>query len=259
MHEWPLLIFTLLVQTSIGGMFALSIYLKLVNKDEEATFQLAKLPLIVISVVSLIGLAASFSHLGSPLNALYTITNLGSSWFSREIIFVGAFIFLTLATTALLLVKKKVNMIMMYVTSFVGLCAVFMMASIYASSLIAEWNGIGTYAAFYATTLLVGATLIASLCKQQIDKSLMGLFLIATVGIVIKLIFLPGHFANVIEFNTAQQPFLYGQLILTIVSILLLGYVTFIRKSAQPLLWVTFLIAFIGEFLARYMFFMNAI
>lgn len=259
MHEWPLLIFTLLVQTSIGGMFALSIYLKLVNKDEQTAFQLAKLPLIVISIISLIGLGASFSHLGSPLNAFYTITNIGSSWFSREIIFVGLFIFLTLSTTALLIVKKKVNMLMMYITSFVGICAVFIMASIYVSSLITEWDGIGTYAAFYATTLLVGATLVVSLCKQQVEKTLLSLFLIAAVGLVIKLIFLPGQFANMSEFNIAQQPFLYGQLILSIVSLFLLGYFTFIRKNTNPLLWSTFLIAFIGEFLSRYMFFMNAI
>ncbi len=260
MHEWPLLIFTLLVQTAIGGMLALSVYIKITKTDEQTIYQLTKLPLIVISVISLIGLAASFSHLGTPLHALYTITNLGSSWFSREIIFVGLLIFLTLVTLGLSLLKKKVNITLMYITSFVGLCAVFVMASIYANSLIGAWHGIGTYAAFYSTALVIGATIVGALCRQQTEQSLFSLFLIASVGIALKMVFLPVHFANVVEFSSAQQPFLYGQLILNIVGLIFLSYVTFIRKSSQPIfLWISFIIIFIGEFIGRYMFFMNAI
>lgn len=258
MHEWPLLIFTLLVQTAIGGMLALSIYVTLINKNEQNVYSLVKLPLIVISIISIIGLAASFTHLGTPMHALYTITNLKTSWFSREIIFVGAFIGLTVLTTAWVLVKKEVQTILLYVTSFIGLCAVFVMASIYVNALIPAWDGIGTYIIFYAAALLTGTTLVAALCKP-FEKITTILFSIALFTVGMKLIFLPMHYLGINSIELAQQPFYYGQFIFNVLGIALFAYLTFTRKNMPLMIWAVTILMIIGEFLGRYAFFMNAI
>jgi len=108
MHEWALLIFTICLQAAIGGVVMLALFYKKISAlGEEKTYQIFKLPLIVFASLSVIGLAASFAHLGTPLNALNTIRNFGSSWMSREIVFTGLFIAAVFVTLALALARKK--------------------------------------------------------------------------------------------------------------------------------------------------------
>ena len=80
-----------------------------------------KLPLLTLAGISLVGLFASFFHLGTPTHALYTILGFGRSWMSNEIVFTGAFIGLACLTVGLVLLQKKINPILMLVTGIVGL------------------------------------------------------------------------------------------------------------------------------------------
>ena len=80
MHEWALLIFTICVQTAIGGMLMLWLFQREISKaGKEDSFAILKIPLIIIAALSLVGLIASFAHLGTPGNALNTIRNIGTS------------------------------------------------------------------------------------------------------------------------------------------------------------------------------------
>src|SRR5699024_6256294 len=109
MHEWPLLIFTISMQAAIGGIFMLWIFIvRNKSKEEIEMFRLSKIPLIVIAGLSLVGLGASFAHLGTPTNAFNTLRNVGSSWMSREILVTGMFIGLAFLTVAWAFFRKKV-------------------------------------------------------------------------------------------------------------------------------------------------------
>lgn len=171
MGEWPLLIFTISVQAAIGGTFMLLLF-KARNKQKNdlEIFNLFKIPLIIIAVLSLIGLAGSFSHLGAPLNALNTIRNIGSSWMSREIVVTGAFIGLAVLTAAWALYFKKVPTWLLFGASIIGFIDVYCMAAIYAHSLIGPWNSIHTFLSFYGATFVLGAILAVALLTPRLYK-----------------------------------------------------------------------------------------
>lgn len=171
MGEWPLLIFTICVQAAIGGTFMLLLFkIKNKQKGELEIFNLFKIPLIVIAILSLIGLVGSFTHLGAPLNALNTIRNLGSSWMSREIVVTGSFIGLTVLTAAWGLYFKKVPTWLLLGASIIGFIDVFCMAAIYAYSLIGPWNSVHTFLSFYGATFVLGGILAVALITPRLYK-----------------------------------------------------------------------------------------
>lgn len=179
MHEWSLLIFTICLQVAIGGTWMLAIYYKKINLlNSEDSFKLMKLPLITISILSLIGLVASFTHLGTPAHAFHTIRNIGSSWMSREILFTGLFIGAIVITTALALYQKKVNPYLLGVSAIIGFIDVFCMAALYANSLVSGWNSIHTYTSFYGTAIVLGPVLIATLVVPLLKENELG----STIG-----------------------------------------------------------------------------
>src|SRR5699024_12773765 len=92
----------------ISVIFMLCVF-QFINRRMNLDLQsLFKLPLIIIGDLSIIGLAASFAHLGAPMNAFNTIRHIASSWMSREILVTGIFIGLAVLNVAWLLYRKKV-------------------------------------------------------------------------------------------------------------------------------------------------------
>ncbi|WP_017754711.1 dimethyl sulfoxide reductase anchor subunit family protein [Calidifontibacillus oryziterrae] len=193
MHEWALLIFTVCMQAAIGGVLMLWLfYKKISGNNEEKTFSAMRVPLLAISVLSIIGLGASFSHLGTPSNAFNTILHLGSSWMSREILVTGLFIGVIFITTGLAFVQKRVNPLLLLVSALIGLIDIYCMAAIYATTLVSGWNSINTYTSFYGTALVLGpvlaATLIAPVMKGKAQGLVRYSFYIAIVGVAIQLV-----------------------------------------------------------------------
>lgn len=193
MHEWPLLIFTVCMQAAIGGMLMLWLYYKKISDSgEEKTYAAMRMPLFIISGLSLIGLIASFTHLGTPTNAFNTIRNIGSSWMSREILVTGLFIAAAFVTTGLAVVQKKVNPILLLTSALIGLIDIYCMAAIYAKTLVSGWNSINTFTAFYGTALVLGPVLVVSFIapayKEKAQSLIKYSFYIATGGIAIQLI-----------------------------------------------------------------------
>ncbi len=193
MHEWPLLIFTVCMQAAIGGMLMLWLYYKKISDSgEEKTFTAMRMPLLIIAGLSLIGLIASFTHLGTPTNAFNTIRNIGSSWMSREILVTGLFIAAAFITAGLAIIQKKINPTLLLVSTLIGLVDIYCMAAIYAKTLVSGWNSINTFTSFYGTALVLGPVLVASFLASAIKEKAQSLikfsFYIAIVGIAIQLI-----------------------------------------------------------------------
>src|SRR5699024_4557174 len=165
-----LLIFTISIQAAIGGTFMLWVFQFINRRKDLNLFSLFKLPLIVIGILSVVGLAASFAHLGTPTNALNTIRHVGSSWMSREILVTGTFIGLAVLNVTWLFYHKKVLPWLLIVTALVGFVDVYCMAAIYTHSLIGPWHSVNTFLSFYGTTLILGAVLAVTLLTTSLYK-----------------------------------------------------------------------------------------
>ncbi|QOL13429.1 dimethyl sulfoxide reductase anchor subunit family protein [Dickeya dianthicola] len=157
MHEWPLIIFTTLIQTSIG-CFLLTMFYVVTTKNNNKIY----VPIMTSFAISLLGLIASIFHLGNPWHMFNTMNNVLSSWMSREVIFVGSYTGLLALTIAYFLLKKKYHAMLLGITTIVGASTLFVMSNIYVNSLFLLWNGWVTYSAFWSTALIAGG-LIACL------------------------------------------------------------------------------------------------
>ncbi len=159
-NEWALIIFTILMQLVVGSFLVLRVvHLWVARKSEKEANLLTDLA--TYTLVPLVGLAliASLFHLGNPINAPRAITNLGTSWLSREILF--SVIFGLLVVFFALLQWRKigsatVRSILGWITALLGLLVVYSMSRIYMLPTQPSWNTLATPISFFTTTLLMG-------------------------------------------------------------------------------------------------------
>ena len=152
MHEWALLIFTVAVPSSIGGMLFLWFAQNILKKDSETDlFKTMKWPLLAIAIISIIGLFASFFHLGKPTHALNALRGFGPSWMSNEIVITGLYIGLACLTAGLAFYQKKINPAVMLITGIVGLADIFCMSQLYKLKEVSGWDHIDTLLVFCGT------------------------------------------------------------------------------------------------------------
>ncbi len=161
-NEWPLVLFTLLSQISLGIIFAafmVSFVMK--NTDTPAVGELKRL--LVIVAMSLMGVALiiSFLHLSSPQHAVYAISNTGASWLSREILLAAMYLFTLLVcfTSLSYNVPHRSMFDYFFLTSLViGVIMVWTMVRVYMLPTVPLWNTPGTPVAFFNSALLLGSS-----------------------------------------------------------------------------------------------------
>ncbi|MDF1510848.1 MULTISPECIES: DmsC/YnfH family molybdoenzyme membrane anchor subunit [Bacillaceae] len=273
MHEWALLLFTVCLQIAIGGMLTLAIFYKKMNQwGEETAFKAMRIPLIVIAALSLVGLIASFAHLGTPSHALNSIRNLGSSWMSREILVTGLFIGAACVTAGLAFVQKKVHHWLLILSALIGLVDIYCMAMIYANSLVSGWNSVHTFTSFYGTAFVLGPVLVASLLAPQLKDKAQSLiknaFYISLGGIGLQLIgvalfgsVLPE--VNMIEGTNAlasladYQTTVAIRWIIEVMAVAFLGYLSIAKqeKVSFSFAYVALAVLVFAEGMSRYVFY----
>ena len=161
-RELALIAFTILSQMSVGAFVVLGIVnLYAVRKAGEAEAdRMSDRALLAIGPVLVLGIIASFFHLGNPLNAPLAVLNSGSSWLSREIAFVVVFSILG-AVFAFMQWRKlgtmQVRRSLAVVTAVIGLAQVVSMAMVYMLPTQPYWNTLGTVVAFLSTAFLLGS------------------------------------------------------------------------------------------------------
>lgn len=160
LKEWALVLFTVLVQASIGA-FALIAWLRLRNRDAAMDAVYRKAVLVLVPV-ALLGLTASVLHLGRPMLAFTAMTRLSTSWLSREIFFTGGFFVLLVATVALERFPA-IRKVLDGLGVVAGVASIVSMSMVYQMTMRPAWQGWGTHVAFTGTTLLVGMGLAAGL------------------------------------------------------------------------------------------------
>lgn len=167
LHEWALIIFTTVMQMAVGAFVLVGgIHLFAARRyTVETADKLSDRALIAIGPVVVLALIATFFHLGNPLNAPRAISNLGSSWLSREIVLAvvfaiggAVFAFMQWRKVSTPAVRNAIAL----VVAAVGLVLVFAMAAVYLLPTVPAWNTIVTPISFYITTFLLGALAIGA-------------------------------------------------------------------------------------------------
>jgi anaerobic dimethyl sulfoxide reductase subunit C (anchor subunit) len=146
---------------SVGAFVILGLvnWYALSKTDEKNANEMSDRALLAIGPVLVLGMLASFLHLGNPINAYRAISNLDSSWLSREILFTLLFV-ATGAVFALMQWRKvgsfQLRRIIALVAAAFGIVLVYSMANVYMLAAEPSWNSIATPITFYITTFLLG-------------------------------------------------------------------------------------------------------
>jgi len=161
-REWALIIFTILAQMSVGAFWVLRIvYVYATRKAgvEEADRMSDRALLAIIPVLTL-GMLASLLHLGNPFSAYTAVSNLGTSWLSREVLF--GVLFLIAGALFAFLQWKKIGSIALrnvlgWAAALIGVGLVYSMGKIYMLFSQPAWNTLATPISFFVTTILLGS------------------------------------------------------------------------------------------------------
>lgn len=282
-HEWALMLFTLLSQLTIGTFLILTLTQTLLIKktSAEVTGGLTRFGLLLVGPVMAVALALSLFHLGTPTNAVWVMSNLGSSWLSREILFGGLFLvcwFLSVYTTW----DTKPNALT-WLAAAAGLLAVFSMASIYASTIHEVWSNLNTHLVFFGTTLLFGtAGALSSIIYSARGKTLNNDTLavlqkinwIGLAAIAIQLIYFPIFLSLLVSggkdalasaeiiANAYAFPFILKWILSLCGGLLLfyaLGKLSRNKQYPAQMIYLALLAILVGEFIGRYIFYAMAV
>lgn len=269
MHEWPLFVFTLALQLAIGAVSIYTLVKYIMFRNQPLVNE--KLFFSVLSGISFIGLIASFTHLGTPTNALNTLNNFANSWMSKEIVFTSAFIGLLVVTTILLyLNQNQLVFISLIVTSLIGLFDVYCMAKIYAVSLVSGWNSIHTFTSFYSTTIILGTAFVFVFSLQMLKSGESNLNVTLLISLIIGfaigllgLFFMPSSLVETTIIQSTPALIKYEALttLLTIrwisgfIGLVAILYVTMKKKINLASLIVAVTLLVVAESLGRYIFY----
>ena len=272
MHEWSLIAFTLLTQIAVGAFIAggmMERRMKSLNRESASVTSKRTLPAVI--VLAVVALITSFLHLGNPGNALHALNNIGSSWLSREILFVSLFTGGVIVFYLLLLWKKgteTLRKIVAYITALAGLMAVFSMAKVYMLETVPVWNTLFTPLQFFFTTFLLGGLAVLSYNKNYEVSTIifpMKIMLVVVLASIVTWIastymLSGGGVAARASLDALLVKYgwlFYVRIVLLALSVILILY-PIIRKALQNhtlLLAGCFTMLLVAEVIGRYLFY----
>jgi len=287
--EWSLIAFTLLTQISVGGFIILSVFnRRYLSKVREEDVKPAKVKaLVLLTGLALLALIVSFLHLGNPINAIYALNNLPSSWLSREILFVSLFVAAMVVLTFSYI--RSIGPVWLYnVLSLVavvsGILGVFSMSKVYMLETIPVWNSITTPIQFFLSAFLLGGlvVLLAGVLNPGYRKPdlkvpdytkaivealiIMLILLLASLILWIVNVYLlsGGGLAeekSLFILMSENSLFFYLRIVLMAVSILLIIYRLFSRSFLRMKIFlaILFILVLMAEVMGRYLFYVSYI
>lgn len=173
--EWPLILFTVMIQMSAGAFLFLGILREVrFLKIEEGVFSVAGRPILnVTGFILLLSVIVAAFHLGSPFNAFNALNNLESSWLSREILSLILFLF-SGSIFLLFFIKKsgagKTIFILALITVLFGYITIASMSMIYMLETVPVWNNFFTPLSFIMTSLILGSGAILHAINIVMNK-----------------------------------------------------------------------------------------
>ena len=166
-HEWPLVFFTLFGQAAVGLIFALALLSAGKHKVLRLIYSKINRGVTIFAILAMVAAVLfSFLHLGSPVRAVYALSNLSSSWLSREIFMVIVFSGMLVVRFVFLLIfkdKESLNKIILWLCVFAGAAMVYSMARLYMIRVVPPWDSAATLVLFFSGSLILGIPLFLSL------------------------------------------------------------------------------------------------
>lgn len=273
--EWPLVIFTILVQMSVGLLIVSELACW---AGGPAARDLLRGREVVSLVLGGVGLLFSFAHLGMPWHSPFALLNLGHSWLSREILctsaFLGCLVVLTIIrwTGAFAAFSRPVAI----VAGVVGLASVFAMSRVYMLVTVPAWNSPATLLNFAGAALLLGALATGLLAcfspaeaRAPVARVMNLVLLFAALGLALKFVEVPISLFDGGTVNargvSGISAVLAGGMDLYVLGLVLLiaGAVLFVYAALNALrsglaglsVAGAFVLVLAGEVVGRFMFF----
>jgi anaerobic dimethyl sulfoxide reductase subunit C (anchor subunit) len=168
LREWALPFYTILVQLALGTFLTLWLIraFAAARYGKEQVDHIIDNSVLVIFITIGVGMLGAHKHLSRPLQSIYAILNLRSSWLSREILFNLLFFLSTGLLLALQITGKaswRVRTNLGWLAIIMGGANVYCMAHIYLLPTQAAWNTPITILSFFTTAFLLGIMALASL------------------------------------------------------------------------------------------------
>jgi anaerobic dimethyl sulfoxide reductase subunit C (anchor subunit) len=280
--EWSLILFTLLTQLAVG-MFvvACAANITYISKANSLTArEIVDKVMLVVIVILIIAVAASFIHLGKPKSAPFALSHFSKSWLSREIVFL--ILFAVLAGTALLLLRilggtNVVAQRFAVVAGVIGIITIISMAKVYMLDTVPAWNNFSTPIQFISASFILGGlgTIMLFLLFGEgfdsggtvgaINRVLLPALLVFgavnLIAFIVHLHNLPGTgIAGLESFKILTEEhvvLLILRLILIAVAVVLFCVLTFANlKTYTPyLFYILCSVVLISEIIGRYLFY----
>lgn len=285
LKEWPLVAFTIMGQTAVGVFLLLGIPMafapvRLISQPDAAAGGLWIALLILVFALLAAAVLVSFFHLHHPLRARYVLTNLRTSWLSREIFFEMGFMTLV-ALAALLLWRRPINVVLLkgvlIAAGFAGVLFLVSMSKLYMLPTTPAWNQAYTPLSFIMTALTLGAMATALLIdilvrgRQTFGYLLLLSFPLVGARIIFSLVLATGHGVFGPRLGPSLRPpaetprFLHlGRLALLTAGLVLIGVAIMTRdvehrvatgSGVTGLLAAAFVLVLAGEVAGRFLFY----
>jgi anaerobic dimethyl sulfoxide reductase subunit C len=165
--EWALLLFTLFAQTAVGLIFSMAVMSSGRHMVLRLLYTSVRQQVTVIAILLMAAAVLfSFFHLGSPLRAVYAMSNLQTSWLGREILMVIVFSGILAVRLIILLIYRTdevLNRIVLWICFIAGYAMIYTMARVYMIPTIPAWNQASTMVLFFSSSFLLGIPLFLSL------------------------------------------------------------------------------------------------
>jgi anaerobic dimethyl sulfoxide reductase subunit C (anchor subunit) len=212
-REWPLVVFTLAIQCACG--LQLATFMADLSGDSVLAQPMRSVSLMVLPLVAL-GIVASAFHLGKPGAAWRSLSHLGKSRLSAEILVTGVFAVAAVAYGLPWLGHRAdVRVWVGLGATLAGLAAVGATACVYMVPTRPVWHSWWLPTSFYATALLLGglapAILIDWTRQQVLLETLLGITL---AGVLPAVVVVSHWLSDVAEPGPPFQSRLVGYLVL---------------------------------------------
>lgn len=272
--ELPLVFFTLLGQAAAGLFLAALVAREYLGRRLPAWKALAETRLAFQVSLGLLAVATFISlvHLGSPLGAFRAANNAVTSPLAQEILAVGLFGALLLASVLLDLRgwPQPLSRIVGWLTAVAGLVLVLAMSRIYQATIMPAWTSAFTPVSFVAAYLVLGGGLLL-LTLPRAATSVVGIAAAAGLaGVVSQVVALPFYLAELGSGSSFSRQalavltdevglLLWGSVVLLVLAAFALALIWVRHTLAPRLVYLAVFLAVAGELAARATFYASAV
>jgi formate dehydrogenase iron-sulfur subunit len=255
--HWPLVFMTVLTQLSVAAFAAIWL---LQIFGQQARLNIAAL---VSLAVGGLALGASTMHLGRPVYAYRALKMWKRSWLSREVLLFGLFSKVAFVYAALLWLNLPGSRVAGVMTVVAGASGVTASACIYLVRPRPAWRSKHTIAEFYLAGALLGPLLVANMrlgAQPWLSTAVVVAAGLQLLNLVVKFLWLVSSDTFELKASARLLSAQLRSLLLLRGALLIVGGIILpLRTHAAAGLAVALALAFCGEILGRYLFFVSVV